>query len=81
MNQTVLLFARAGELAGSDRVEIELPTGSRVGDLRVKLLEALPALRVFTGALFIAVNSSYAGDDMEIPEGAEIACFPPVSGG
>ena len=81
MKQTVLLFARAGDIAGRDRVEVELPPGARVADLRVCLLAAIPGLQQFAGTLFIAVNSSYAGDDMEIPEGAEIACFPPVSGG
>lgn len=31
--------------------------------------------------MLISVNQEYAFDDVVIPDGAEIALFPPVSGG
>jgi molybdopterin converting factor small subunit len=32
-------------------------------------------------SMLVAVNREYAGDDQIIPAGAEVALFPPVSGG
>ncbi len=81
MKQRVILFARARELAGNDHVEIEIPDSARVGDVRRELLAQTPALRSLAGNLLIAVNNSYASDELEVVPGAEIACFPPVSGG
>ena len=81
MKQTILLFARAAELAGTTRLEITLPAHATIADLRKILLEQAPALQTFAGTLFIALNNKYADDTDVIPDKAEIACFPPVSGG
>lgn len=81
MKQKVLLFARAQELAGCDEIEIELSEGARIGDLRRELLSAVPKLSVLSGSLLIAMNNSYASDASIVEPNAEIACFPPVSGG
>jgi molybdopterin synthase sulfur carrier subunit len=77
----VQLFAGARELAGATRVTLDLPEGATVGQLRAALLAHHPALARYGRALWIAVNNAYAADDAPLPSAAEIACFPPVSGG
>lgn len=78
---TVRLFARARDLVGSAEVTVSLPHEARVSDLRVALQTAYPALQPLASRLLIAVNSDYAADQQIIPAAAEVACFPPVSGG
>ena len=81
MTCTVQLFAGARDAAGSDTAIIRLAKGATVGDLRQALVDNCPNLRRYGAALWIAINGDYAADDEPIPGGAEIACFPPVSGG
>ncbi|MCA9075481.1 MAG: molybdopterin converting factor subunit 1 [Planctomycetaceae bacterium] len=81
MTVSVRLFARARELAGVERLQVDLPAGSTVGDLRQTLGEQTATLRPLVPQLLVAVGTDYATDDMVIPEGSEVACFPPVSGG
>jgi molybdopterin converting factor small subunit len=77
---TILLFGMVREMAGDNRCTIELPANSVVSDLRKTLEAQLPALKTMK-AYAISVNASYALDDDILPEHAEIAVIPPVSGG
>lgn len=77
----VQLFARARDLAAAPVVAIELPAGATVAALRQALIHAVPQLAPLAPQLLVAVNHAYATDDAVIPAGAEVACFPPVSGG
>jgi len=77
----VRLFARARDLAGADRVEIELPAGATVGDLRQRLAAAYPALASLLERSALAVNDEFADDALTLPANAEVALLPPVSGG
>ena len=81
MNVDVRLFARARDLAGAERVLVELPASARVSDLREALSEQFPALRPLVPNLLVAIGTDYANDAAAINPGADIACFPPVSGG
>ena len=81
MNVEVRLFARARDLAGADRVQVELPASARVADLRAALGEAVPALRPLVPNLLVALGTHYADDSKTVEPGMEVACFPPVSGG
>jgi molybdopterin converting factor subunit 1 len=81
MTCRVHFFARARDLAGTGSIEIELPTGSRVLDLREQLALKFPALIGLLERSAIAVNDDYAEDGQVIPAQAEIALIPPVSGG
>lgn len=74
MKLTVLLFARAAEVLGKRMLEVELPAGSTVEDLRRKLPQC-----PLNWA--IAVNRDYAEESRVLLEGDEIAVIPPVSGG
>jgi molybdopterin converting factor subunit 1 len=77
----VQMFARAKELTGRDVVEVRLDDGASVSDLRRALADEVPALRSILPHVMFAVNMEYAGDDLTIPDGAAVACIPPVSGG
>ncbi len=71
MTVTVLLFAHLRDRLGP-AVEVELPDGATVGELRARL--PLEGCRV-------AVDLAFAEDSDVIPPGAEVAAIPPVSGG
>ena len=81
MTVRVLFFAKARDLAGSPSKELTLDEGATVADLRRALAKAIPALEPLLPRLHVAINNDYAADSDRIPTGAEVACFPPVSGG
>ncbi len=81
MKVDIRLFARARDLAGSPSVTVDLPDRANVADLKLALGEKSPALRAMLPQLLVAIGTDYASDDTQIQEGAEVACFPPVSGG
>lgn len=81
MKISVSFFARARDLASVPKAHLEVPEGTTVGELRAALAEKFVALRPLLPRLFIAVGTEYAKDDVVIPGNAEVACFPPVSGG
>jgi sulfur-carrier protein len=81
MKLDVRLFARARDVAGSEHVTVELPAGARVADLRAALAAHYPRLRALVPNLLVAVGTDYADDRALLTPQAEVACFPPVSGG
>lgn len=78
MTLTVLLFASWSDALGPT-VEVDLPAGSRVGDL-LSMLAAKAAGRTLPKPL-VALNQKYARADALISAGDEIAIIPPVAGG
>lgn len=80
-NVTTLFFATIRDRAGVRSVEMQIPPGTTVAAFKSILLEAFPALRGLTSHLLVSINHEYAFDDALIPADAEIALFPPVSGG
>lgn len=77
----VRLFARLADVAGTGVLKVDLPAGATVADLRKSILQTCEARGAKLPPLHIAVGQNYANDDVVIPAHAEIACFPPVSGG
>jgi molybdopterin converting factor subunit 1 len=77
----VRLFARARELASAEAIEVTLPAGATVRELRRRIGEAFPALTGLLERSALAVNDEFAEDAMIVPLGAEVAVLPPVSGG
>lgn len=74
----VLLFAALRDTAGPS-VEVNVPAGATVRELRAELARVLPAALLARSA--IAVNHEYAEDSRELNTGDEVAVIPPVSGG
>jgi molybdopterin converting factor subunit 1 len=77
----VLLFARARDLIGADRVEIAAPEPATVGELRRRLIDRYPNAAGLLEKSAFAGNDEFADDRAAIPFGAEVALLPPVSGG
>ncbi|QDU42276.1 molybdopterin synthase small subunit [Symmachiella dynata] len=81
MKLDVRLFAQARDLAGAEHVSVELPDSSTVADLREALAAQFPQLAPLSPNLLIAIGTDYASDETVLSPDADIACFPPVSGG
>ncbi len=80
MRIRLLAFATAADALGSER-DLDLPAGATIGDLRDRLLADSPALSRLWPRLAIAIDGRLARLEEEIPDGAEVALLPPVSGG
>lgn len=81
MKISVLLFARARDLAGTDRIELDLPPGAMLADLRIALAASHPQLAEITSRSLFAVDEEYAPPTTVLSETSQVACIPPVSGG
>jgi molybdopterin converting factor small subunit len=80
MHVHVLFFAQARERAGCARTTVELPDGARVSVALAEIVKRHPAIAELRPHLAVAINQRLAGEQDEIPDGAELA-LPPVSGG
>lgn len=78
---TILLFASLRDAVGRRTIDLALPPGATVADLKQALLAEYPALAPWLESVKVAVDHEYAGGEQAIPENAEIALIPPVSGG
>ncbi|MGH1357827.1 MAG: molybdopterin converting factor subunit 1 [Burkholderiaceae bacterium] len=85
MKINLLFFASLRESLETNREEIDLPDQiTNVGDLRQWLLARGPAWEAALGqgqAVRVAVNQALAEADTALTPGAEVAFFPPVTGG
>ncbi|MGQ9574777.1 MAG: MoaD/ThiS family protein [Thermoguttaceae bacterium] len=81
MKTRVRLFAGARQAAAAEAVELELPEGATIGQLRQALAAQVPELSNMIAQMMFAVGTRYASDESQIGPGAEVACIPPVSGG
>ena len=77
----VKLFARARDLAGASEVSVVLPDEATIKELRAALARDYPALAGLLERSALAVQDEFAGDNLVVPPGAEVALLPPVSGG
>ncbi len=82
MNRIKLLFyATLRDEMGGRSLEMELEPGGTVRMMKDKLEAERPALKPSIERALVAVNREYAPDETVLPENAEVALFPPVSGG
>jgi len=81
MQIRVLLFAQAREFAGVSECPLALPAGGTVHEALGALVAAHPALAPLRAHLAVAVNGALARPGDAVPDGAELAVLPPVSGG
>lgn len=80
MEIKLLAFGIVKEIFHDNLLEINLPEGYAVTDLRKNLEQQFPALKKLS-TYMIAVNNEYAGDEIILKAQDEIAIIPPVSGG
>ena len=82
MNQVKLLFfATLRERAGVKLIEIDIPADLTIQGLKDWLSTEFPNLKESMRSVLITINREYAFDEAVIPQNAEVAMFPPVSGG
>lgn len=78
---TVLFFANLRERAGKKKIQMDVPGETSVAQFKELLINELPDLAPAFESIIISINKEFAFDDEIIPDEAEIAIFPPVSGG
>lgn len=81
MKARVLLFSVLRDLVGAERIEVDLPEGANLGGLVEAMAADFPALVEWEGRMLLAVNGEYAGRDVVLADGDEVALMPPVQGG
>jgi molybdopterin converting factor subunit 1 len=82
MNRVKLLFfATLRDRAGTRSMELDIPANLTIQGLKEKLSNEYPNLKETMASVLISINREYAFDDAVIPANAELAMFPPVSGG
>lgn len=79
----VRFFASYRELIGREEVVLEVRKSIPLEELLEKLRREVPGVRkvLDSGSPIIAVNHEIAGEDTRVESNAEVAIFPPVSGG
>lgn len=78
---TLLFFANLKDRAGTRRSELEIADGATVTELKQAVGEKFPGLVEAMSSAIVSVNHEFAQDEERVPPGAEVAIFPPVSGG
>ena len=82
MNQVkTLFFATLRVRAGVKSIEMQIPSQTNVAGFKTLLIEKFPVLSGLMHHTLVSINHEYVFDETIIPESAEIALFPPVSGG
>jgi len=82
MNHVKLLFfATLRDRAGTKSMELDIPSELTVQGLKNKISVEYPSLKESMSSVLITINREYAFDEAVIPLNAELAMFPPVSGG
>ena len=82
MNRIKLLFfATIRDRAGTKSMEIDIPADMTIQGLKDKISTDFPNLKDSMKSVLITINREYAFDEAVVPPNAEIALFPPVSGG
>ena len=82
MNHVKLLFfATLRDRAGTRSMELDVPLDLTIQGLKEKISKEYPNLKESMKSVLITINREYAFDEAVIPQNAEVAMFPPVSGG
>lgn len=78
---TLLFFATFRERTGTKQAELKIPVGATVLEVKNLVRQAYPNMPMDDGSILVSVDKEYAFDQEIVPDGAEVAMFPPVSGG
>ena len=77
----VLFFATLRDRAGTKSFELDIPAETTVQALKGIVVDNYPGLKESIDTVVISINREFAFDESLVPENAEVAMFPPVSGG
>ena len=79
---TVVFFANFKEVTGIKKLELEMPAGATVGDVKQELLQRFPRLRTHFHKMTTVINKHTVVLDADpLPENAELILMPPLGGG
>jgi molybdopterin converting factor subunit 1 len=78
---SVLFFAILRDKAGTRSTQVEINQGETIEQLKTQLVSKYPNLEGLMDHCLVSINHEYCYNEAVIPVGAEIAFFPPVSGG
>ena len=81
MRIKILFFATLRDYVGAKTIELDVPADATVAGLKELLVKRYPKMIPAQNFILMAINGEYAADEQVIPLDAEIALFPPVSGG
>ncbi len=77
----VLFFATLRDHAKTKSMELDIPVGTTVLELKDRIVREIPDLQESMDSVVLSINREFAFDENPVPDGAEVALFPPVSGG
>ena len=77
----LLFFATLRDRAGMKSMELDVPLDMTIKGLKEKLSAEYPNLKDSLKSVLITIDREYAFEEAVVPQGAEVAMFPPVSGG
>lgn len=81
MQVVVQLFAGARQVAGRDRLTVEVAAPATARAVLDSVLREIPELAPLAASSRLAVGGRYASDDSPVTAESEVAWIPPVSGG
>lgn len=81
MQVRVLFFGILKDLAGRSSDTLSLAENARAADVISHYEHRLSAAKGIFNSIAISVNQEYAGPEMKLKSGDEVALLPPVSGG
>ena len=77
----LVFFATIRDRAGTKSLEMDIPADMTIQSLKERLSTDYPNLKESMKSVLITINREYAFDNAIVPPNAEVAMFPPVSGG
>jgi molybdopterin converting factor small subunit len=77
----VLFFSTIRAQIGKRTLEIEMPPGARIADLKREISQLFPDAAGTIEGMLTSVDKVFSDDSTEIPDQAEVAFFPYVAGG
>ena len=81
MKIKIFLFATLRDYVGERTIEVEIPAETSVAGLKELLVITYPKMLPAKNSIMAAINREFASNEQIIPGDAEVALFPPVSGG
>jgi molybdopterin synthase catalytic subunit len=77
----ILFFAYLKDATKTNSIKLDIPKGSTIAYIKVLLKQVYPSLTERLPHTLTSLNRQFVDDSTIIPQNAEIAFFPPVSGG
>lgn len=78
---SVRLFAGLHQLIGERELQMSLPDGATVDQLRNTLGQQYPVVQALLPTLVCAIDEEYVDPSQVLRDGDHVALIPPVSGG